>query len=147
MQNTRRTALAEAFDAWTLTYGVSVADVARASRLSRHAVENVRDGGPRRPLQETLRKVAAGIVRKAPPLDRAAAEQACYHALSVAAGYGEPPLAEPDGLLALGLWYSLRDPPRAQAWRVVFEHGRHLTPRRVLALRDAIDAQDDERCC
>lgn len=137
MQDAARRALAEVYDAWRLTCDVTVADVVRASGLVRHTVENVRDGGRRRPTQETLRQVAVGIVQGSPYAGRydISTVNDCYRELSLAAGYGDPSASDARSWLAMALWYHFRHPARSDAWNALIDQCGDLSPEQTQAWR------------
>lgn len=144
MPNVPRRALVEAYATWATHRGLTVADIAKASGMSRHTIENVRDGGGKRlPTIQTLQLLAAGIVRASSGTGRydESIMADCYGDLFRAAGYDDPTMGPESTLLDLAMYYRFRSPGRARRWAALVERFDRMDPDRAWEALEAAEVR------
>lgn len=144
MPNVPRRSLAEAYASWVdLRGGVTIAAIAKASGLSRHAIENVRDGGPRHTTLRTLERLAFGIVRGSSGTGRYddVIMADCYRDLAQTAGYGDPTIDPASSLLYLAMYYEFHSPRLAHRWAAIMERFGRMDPDRAWEALEAAESR------
>ncbi|HXJ30397.1 MAG TPA: hypothetical protein VNG35_07140 [Gemmatimonadales bacterium] len=143
MPNVPRRSLAEAYAAWVDLRDVTIADISRASRLSRHAIENVRDGGRHQVTLRTLERLAFGIVRGSSGSRRydEIIMADCYRDLAQAAGYGDPTIDPESSLLYLAMYYQFHSPRLAHRWTAIMERFDAMDPDRAWEALEAAESR------
>jgi hypothetical protein len=133
--------LADAYAAWVVVRGLTVADVQRASDLARHTIENIRNAGGRQPKRATLRQLAVGVATDAGPgrYHESIMKQA-YRDFLVAAGYGGPDVDDARSLMDLALYYRFRSPATAHIWASLMDRLEDLDTETLRALFASLDS-------